>query len=275
MRRSAQPRPACPRSAPRALRPSLLLIACLAVSAQAAAQDFQNIDRAPTLSASDESLSFEYFASAALRPYPAFAGLLLRTAGETTEQYATDAARDHVEFSGDEYWRSHTLSISDQTAFVGAGVVSVLRGVYIDGGGAHPNWYSESWLWKTSDEKAAGCVLSLGDLFRKGAPSGAFVQAWLTAVTEAKKERLGEDGVYGFESEIEKAANNLHERPFTLAPSIEPGFAGGVVIHHAPYDIGPYAEGGYDILIPATAFEEDLSGLGRAIFRGEPARRDR
>lgn len=247
------------------------LLAALSVApAPASARQSFDPDRAPTIVAADEAFSFEFYASAALRAYPALATLLLKAAGEDGVRFAADAARDLREFGEEPLWRRRVLSLTDQTLYNSENVISVLRVRYMDGGGAHPNVDYASWLWRIGTKEAAGEVLPIGALFRDGVLSDSLVQAWLSALSAAKKARLGDEALSYDDSMIASAAGALHERPFTLWPSTTPGRAAAIVFHHEPYDVGAYAEGPYDVLVPLSAFEDDLSALGKQIFAGEP-----
>lgn len=261
---------AFPRILAIALGAALLSTTLAPVAPSASARSLYDPDRGPTITAADESMSFEYFASAALRAYPRFAAMLLEEAGRDGAEFGENAAAEYREYGSGEYWRAHALSLSDHLAYAGTEVVSVLRSRYMDQGGAHPNVDYRSWLWRVGDAERAGGLLGLGDLFVEGGPGDPFVKAWVSALMDEKRRRLGEQENL-FEEDIARAAGALAERPFTLAPSTEPGFAGGIVIHHAPYDVGSYAEGGYDVLVPLSAFEGRLSDLGRAVFKGAPA----
>ncbi len=227
-------------------------------------------DRSPTIVAADEAFSFEFYASAALRAYPALSTFLLKRAGEDGQSFAADAARDFKEMGAEGYWRPRVLSLTDQMVFNGDGIVSVLRGRYMDGGGAHPNYDFETWLWATEGGDAGGRFLKIGALFEDGVLSDGFVQTWLRELSAVKKERLGENWSTGDEESIASTAGRLHETPFTLWPSTEPGKAAAIIFHHAPYDVGAYVEGSYDVTVPLSAFEADLSELGKTIFAGEP-----
>ena len=60
--------------------------------------------------------------------------------------------------------------------------------------------------------------------------------------------------------------------PFVLAPSTTTGKAGGLIFLIGPYQVGPYAEGGYEIVVPQTAFRRLLAPAYADEFAGNPVR---
>ena len=57
-----------------------------------------------------------------------------------------------------------------------------------------------------------------------------------------------------------------------LAPSTTPGKAGGLIFLIGPYQVGPYAEGGYEVAIPQSVFRSLLAPAYADEFAGQPPR---
>ena len=45
--------------------------------------------------------------------------------------------------------------------------------------------------------------------------------------------------------------------------------AAGMLFYFSPYAVGPYVEGAFTAFVPWTAFKDDLSAQGAALFGGE------
>ena len=56
----------------------------------------------------------------------------------------------------------------------------------------------------------------------------------------------------------------------TLVPAIDADTFGGLVVHYSPYDVGAYAEGSYEILVPASDLDAMLAEPYAAMFGGVP-----
>ena len=56
-----------------------------------------------------------------------------------------------------------------------------------------------------------------------------------------------------------------------LLPSTEADRIGGLKVLFSPYDLGSYAEGSYEAVIPQALFRDALKPAYRPLFAGEPA----
>jgi hypothetical protein len=157
------------------------------------------------------------------------------------------------------YEREITYAVAAETPrLISLGVTT-----YENTGGAHPNGMLEGLTW----DKAAGAVVSTEQLFRADADMAGADRALCDALLAAKRERTGDDQISGELS----ACPPLRTVTATLVPSTVAGKAGGVTALFSPYQVGPYAEGAYEIVVPAQAFATALAPQFAAEFEGEPA----
>ena len=57
-----------------------------------------------------------------------------------------------------------------------------------------------------------------------------------------------------------------------LTPGSVSGKAAGLTFLIGPYQVGPYAEGAYEVVVPATVFRSMLATAYAGEFAGQPAR---
>ena len=139
-------------------------------------------------------------------------------------------------------------------------LLSLSVDTYESTGGAHPNSTLGALTW----DKTAGAVVETGNLFRPDADLTAADEALCAAIRAAKAARLGADG-----PEVSECPK-LRDVNTTLVASTTPGKAGGLTARFSPYDIGVYAEGPYEIVVPAQAFASALAPAYAAEFGGVP-----
>lgn len=142
-------------------------------------------------------------------------------------------------------------------------------------GGAHGNPSNLSIFW----DKAGRRVLPQTVLFRPGADLSVLDRALCDATNAAKRERSsGEPNQQPYApvmldppegSELWSCPKAI-QVPFALAPGDVSGKAGGLIFLLSPYVVGPYAEGGYDVIVPLSAFRDLLSPEWSDQFAGGP-----
>ena len=168
-----------------------------------------------------------------------------------------------------EFFRPWTLEL-DWVLVARAGDIGAVEiTTYVDTGGAHPNAYSETRIYRQG-----GGIMSARDFFSDpGAAEKALSGMVRERLLAARMERVGDfmteeeaaesiDGVLG-----QGLYRNLEPG---LAGSTEAGRIGGLTVHVDPYVVGPYAEGAYDIKVPQSAFRELVKPDYRDLFAGEP-----
>lgn len=140
-------------------------------------------------------------------------------------------------------------------------------------GGAHPMTSIEAFVWDRLGQRR----LALADLLRDPSPGSAAVATLAGAAREAlvavKRARdpaydphkdtfigMGPDGP--FAADLAKFARN-----FQLVPRAADGSGGGIAFLYSPYDVGSWAEGAYEVTVPAAIaaplLKPDASGVLR------------
>lgn len=168
------------------------------------------------------------------------------------------------------------------TMFIGYGrpyetdrIFSLDGGAWSYSGGAHGNPDAASVLW----DKAGQRLMAPADLFRPGADLGPLDRALCDAVNAAKAARSAQDSngaawdpalPRGSDGPGVWACPAALDIPFALAPGDAPGKAGGLIFLIDPYIVGPYAEAGYNIVVPLEAFAALLSPDWADQFAGAP-----
>ncbi len=146
-------------------------------------------------------------------------------------------------------------------------LLSLKRASFDYSGGAHPNTLTSGILW----DKALKRQIGLADLFRKGADLTALDQALCSGLNTAKRARVPDGASISFESKP-FACPRVASTPFVLTPGDTSGKAAGLTFLIGPYQAGPYAEGAYEIVIPATIFRSLLATAYAGEFGGQPIR---
>lgn len=204
----------------------------------------------------------------ALKTYPGLYDNLLAEGRRELAKWRAEADKDRKEtpdlFKDRRY--SFERDYSKRSA-VGR-YVSVLRTDYMDTLGAHPNHRSNTILWDTASRKR----VSIRPFFKETADDGptmeTLAQAIRAALVVEKKARDIED------ADKDPGIDNVKPKilslgAIALAPSTEKSKASGLISYFSPYDVGSYAEGGYVVFVPWTAFKDHLSAEGAALFGGE------
>ena len=149
-------------------------------------------------------------------------------------------------------------------------IISVESATMIDGGGAHPNFWTGGIIHdrSTGNDLAPSALLS---------PEGeAEMEALLK--DELAKQKLVRMGFE--EADLPIMRQDVDEvfpediaswfGQVTLIPSTEEDKFGGLVVHYSPYDVGAYAEGSYDILVKASELGTMIDPAFAEMFGGEP-----
>lgn len=145
-------------------------------------------------------------------------------------------------------------------------LLSLKQTVYEYTGGAHPNTAYGAVIW----DKAMKRPVTPASLFRRGADYAALDRALCAAIEAAKSERLGQTVSM---AEGGWTCPTWRDSLFVLAASDQPGKAGGVTFLYGPYQIGPYAEGGYEVTVPQSVFRAALAPAYADEFAGRPVKR--
>ena len=180
-------------------------------------------------------------------------------------QFTEGAQADRSEAGNDpaigRYEKTITLTPAAETGKL----VSFRREVFDFSGGAHPNTQTTGVLW----DKALKQMVTPATLFRRGADLTALDQALCAAINAAKKARAPGAAPVTLGAR-DWACPRAAATPFVLAPGTVDGKAGGLTFLIGPYQVGPYAEGGYQITLPLAQFRTLLAGAYADEFAGQP-----
>jgi len=208
---------------------------------------------------------------------PPLAWRLWSHANEELNQLASSS--DEGRLMADEYaaetgttswFMGYTLDITHKATLVLEDVISVSDFVGTYTGGAHPNYFLGGGVYRKDKVGAL-------PLFTFIADAPAFNELVVKALVEEKIARGYEPSESAaIEFSLRELLVPSAEVPeifvgnFLLAASTEPGKAGGITVVFSPYDIGSYAEGSYEVTIPADALAPILTESWASRFGGLP-----
>jgi hypothetical protein len=180
-------------------------------------------------------------------------------------QFAEGAQGELTEAGADTDRPKYEKTVTVTAALETGKLLSLKRVDFDDAGGAHPNTLSSGILW----DKALKRRLVLADLFRKNADLTALDQALCTAINAAKRARVPDSAAVTLGGRPGSACPRAADTAFVLAPGTVNGKAAGLVFFIGAYQVGPYAEGGYEIAIPVTGFRSLLATAYADDFAGQ------
>ncbi len=188
----------------------------------------------------------------------------------TFQEIREEGNASYAEFGSDSF-NPYSLIMNWTERYVSDRYLSLLQISYYYTGGAHGNTGFTSLVWDLS----AGEEVGLPDILNNtedGSPA-------LKAIAKHLREALIEEKIRNDYSE-EEARNDdgLSELKasldamgtFAFVPSRDPGKVAGLTFVYGPYYLGSYAEGDYQLYVPASVFAEFLAPEFAALFGGEP-----
>ena len=142
-------------------------------------------------------------------------------------------------------------------------LLSLESDTYDFSGGAHGNTALDTMLW----DRSLKASVKTSALFKPNANHAKLDALLCRMVGDAKKKREGDaytpnDPMWPCPKWAQSA--------LVLAPSDQPGKAGGVTFLFSPYAIGPYSDGVYEITVPQQAFHDALAPAYADEFAGKP-----
>lgn len=208
---------------------------------------------------------------------PVLAEDLMISAKGQLEKFKADAiadgtaARERSAATGEENWfRPYSMEIRFTQSAQEGDVIAMEQFTMVDTGGAHPNYILTGLVHERTDEYPLSIDAVITDMAGYGASlkkhliveksRRAYDDAARANVPAEVEEILGEDS---------DAAAKFGQN-FTLAPSTEAGKFGGITVLFSPYEAGPYAEGSYEITVPAAELAGKLRPDWVARFGGAP-----
>jgi hypothetical protein len=195
--------------------------------------------------------------------YPFLADKLYRDGLAELKSFAAQAAEDQQRLAAKGLpVRPYQRSIAWSLAAATPDLVSVKEAWSDDTGGAHPNHGANGLLWDARNDRE----VTRSELLRPGADL-AVLDGVLCEAIKAEKARR------------DRAAPDDQSRPcpkwadadLVLSPSPEKGKAAGLVFLFDPYSIGAYAEGDYEVPVPAASFRADVSPAWAQVFVDGPS----
>jgi hypothetical protein len=159
-----------------------------------------------------------------------------------------------------KYEKTITITAAAETARL----FSLKRVDFDYSGGAHPNTLTSGLLW----DKALKRRIGLTDLLRKDADLTALDQALCSAINAAKRARVPDGASITFDGK-DFSCPRAADTAFVLTPGTVPGRAAGLTFLIGPYQVGPYAEGGYEIALPVAGFRSLLAVAYADEFGGQ------
>ncbi|MGE6698962.1 RsiV family protein [Hyphomonas sp. NPDC076900] len=202
---------------------------------------------------------------------------LMTSAKSRLEAFKADAIRDGADArersaaTGEENWfRPYSMEIRFTQSAQAGDAIGIEQFTMVDTAGAHPNYILTGLVHERGDEYPISLEAVVTDMSGYGA-------SLKKHLIEAKSERAYDDAARAnVPAEVEEILGSDAEaaskfgQNFTLAPSTEAGKFGGITVLFSPYDAGPYAEGSYEITIPAAELSGKLTPAWEARFGGEP-----
>lgn len=204
--------------------------------------------------------------------YPALYDELREEAEAEADEVRRTAAEDaqYAEQNGYPV-RKHSLEISWTTEFAGDAALSLLKTTFVFEGGAHPNTYYAALNWRPD----TGAEFGIADLIADRAGFEAVSDAARESIMAEKRERMGEglsDADYSRDQMLDATAPTPGNfEPFTLIPAAgDPDHIGGITLHYSPYELGPYVEGAYHVVLPQAVFADHAAAPFAAMLSGAP-----
>jgi len=203
----------------------------------------------------------------AVAAYPDLHATLYREEVQAMRNFVEGAQSVHTEYGGEQI-APYSQSVTYEAAGQSARLFSLRETTAEYTGGAHGMQSFGAVLWdKTGDRRIQPTAL-----FRRGADLTVLDQALCDAVNAARTQAVGEPSTLALGESDMWACPRALATPFVLAPSTTDGRAGGLEFLIGPYQVGPYAEGTYQIVVPQSAFRSLIDPAWAAEFAGQPRR---
>jgi hypothetical protein len=216
-----------------------------------------------TIAASNPDAQINLTLPEPIRLYPELHARLFKEGQTTLTAFMDQAHKDRARNSADgidepPYYHSIVWKIAAQTPRL----VSVFSEEDDYQGGAHPNHTIQALLW----DKTAKTAIATKRLFKAGADFRV-IDAYLCHQIEAERSKRAGEPIS--QSGTGFACPKFVNSRLVLIPSATGGKAGAIDALYAPYDVGPYAEGPYEIRVPQTMLGDVLAPEFADQFGGE------
>lgn len=191
--------------------------------------------------------------------------MMAQAAGDQT------MAADDAAASGDPSWfRPYTMEISSKATLVLDDLISVEHFIAQYTGGAHGNYFMGGGIYRKGETEPMKLAEMIADeagfraLVVKGLVAEKIRRGWEESERAVISSELGEL--------LTPTADypDVFEGKVVLQGSDAEGLIGGVVVIFSPYDVGSFAEGSYEVLIPAADLQPVLAPAWKDRFGGAP-----
>ena len=200
--------------------------------------------------------------------FPDLHATLYREEVQGMRAFVEGAQSDHTEFSGEESLPPYSQTVTYETAGQSPRLFSLRESISEYTGGAHGMQSFGAVLWdKTGDRRIQPTAL-----FRSGADLAVLDRALCDAINQARSALMDEPSNLTLGATDTFACPSAAQTPFVLATSTTSGRVGGLEFLIGPYQVGPYAEGTYQIVVPQSAFRSLIDPAYAAEFAGAPRR---
>ena len=198
-----------------------------------------------------------------LKAYPELHERLYKDGETTLTAFLNQAKKDRAEQSADgfpvpAYYQKIEWKISAQSPRL----LSVYAEQNDFEGGAHPNTSFRALLW----DKDKAALIPTAELFSPDADLKTVDDYVCHQIEAQRAKRSGQP--------VNETASGFNCPKFSdsrliLVPSTQPGKIGAVDALYAPYDVGPYAEGPYEIRVPQSQLKGLIAPLYADQFAGD------
>jgi hypothetical protein len=225
-----------------------------AVAASAAATAIPTIQPSEPAAAprhvkvSNDLYVFEYSYPAAAAAIPALKAYFDSELDRQRAQVARDARAEQADAKGSDYeYHAHESGQEWKVVTDLPGWLSLSSLVSSYTGGAHPNYGYAGLLW----DKGAGRAREVSALFTSDqALSAAIRRSFCAALDRQRAEKRGGSAKLGSGDEFDACLDPLDSTVILGSSNHQTFDRIGVLV--APYEAGPYAEGGYEVTVPVT-----------------------
>ena len=171
---------------------------------------------------------------------------------------------------GNYEFRAHSLTVNWQTELYTFRLLSLIRYDWTYQGGAHGNTTHETLLFDRKTRR----IRNFGDLFG-GSEKEVRAKLREFAVSDLLRQKAKRDGkpVEGYQDSFVEEGVKGRFLNFTLDPSDVRGRAAGLRIWYAPYAVGAYVEGSFEVFVPHPVFSKFLTSYYKDAFAGKSVRK--
>lgn len=204
----------------------------------------------------------------AIKNYPALHTKLYNEGEATLNAFAAQAITDHAEAIKDGFdFNPYFYTINWNIAADSATLLSLYAFESSFSGGAHPNHGYQTLLW----DKTKKDLIPTTALFIQGADFKSIDGFVCQQIATARSKRL-EAPVTQAESGFD--CPKLLESRLILVPSDQSGKIAAIDVLYGPYEVGSYAEGDYQVRLPASLLSGILNPEFSKLFGGTPSKTD-